>query len=44
MIIAHLIINYDFKLADEKIPEAFFWGLARVPHPRLAFLLKKRAI
>jgi cytochrome P450 len=42
MIIAKFIMEYDIKLADEKIPDSFAWGVIRVPHPRLAFLLKKR--
>jgi hypothetical protein len=42
MIIAKFITEYDIKLADEKIPDSFAWGVIRVPHPRLAFLLKKR--
>ena len=42
MIIAYLIMNYDLKLADESVPDSFAWGVLRVPHPYLAFLLKKR--
>ena len=42
MIVAQFIMNYDVKIADETVPSSFAWGALRVPHPRLAFLLKKR--
>ena len=41
MIVAQFIMNYDFKLANESVPDSFAWGVLRVPHPFLSFLLKK---
>ena len=42
MAVAKFIMDYDFKLANENVPIAFVLGVIRVPHPRMAFLLKKR--
>ena len=42
MAVAKFIMDYDFKLAKENVPIAFALGVIRVPHPRMAFLLKKR--
>jgi hypothetical protein len=42
MIISHFILNYEFKLADEKVPARFNWGVASIPHPRLAILVRHR--
>ncbi|KAG9237433.1 cytochrome P450 [Amylocarpus encephaloides] len=37
------IMNYDIKLSNENLPSSFAWGPIRVPHPRLAFLMKQRS-
>ena len=42
MIVSKFIMNYDFKLADKSVPIAFALGVIRIPHPRMAFLLRKR--
>ena len=42
LIISHVIVNYDFKLADEKVPPKFNWGVVSIPHPRLAVLMRQR--
>lgn len=42
LIISQFVMNYDFKLADESLPSSFAWGVVRIPHPYLAFSLKKR--
>ncbi|KAL9095069.1 MAG: hypothetical protein Q9165_002671 [Trypethelium subeluteriae] len=42
MIIAHFIMNYDFKLARDNVPISFAWGPLRIPHPRMAFHVRKR--
>ena len=44
MIVTQFFMNYDFKLADENVPNSFAWGPLRVPYPFLAFLVKKREI
>ena len=44
MIIIEFLTRYEFKLADEKTPPSFAWGVARVPHPRLAFLVRARPL
>jgi hypothetical protein len=33
----------DFKLVDENVADSFSWGILRIPHPRLAFLMKERS-
>lgn len=43
MIVSHLILNYDFRLAEEKQPSTFTWGIASVPHPRLKVLFREKA-
>ena len=40
-IVSQFIMNYDFKLADESVPSSLTWRELKVPHPFLAFLLKK---
>ncbi|TVY21934.1 Cytochrome P450 monooxygenase paxQ [Lachnellula arida] len=42
MFISHFITHYDFKLADENVAPKFHWGIASVPHPRLAILVQHR--
>ncbi|KAL8830386.1 MAG: hypothetical protein Q9191_001463 [Dirinaria sp. TL-2023a] len=42
MIVAHFLMKYEFKLADESVPDSFAWQVIRIPHPRLGFYLKKR--
>ncbi|KAI9814562.1 MAG: hypothetical protein M1827_003117 [Pycnora praestabilis] len=42
MIIIQFLTRYDFKLANENVPPAFAWGVARIPHPRLAMLVRER--
>lgn len=44
MILIQFLTRYDFKLADENVPPAFMWGVARIPHPRLTLLIRKRAV
>lgn len=43
LILQDFVMNYDIKLEDENIPNSFAWGPLRVPHPRLVFLMQKRA-
>ena len=42
MIMTKFIMEYDIELANENVPMAFAWGVLRIPHPRLAFVLRKR--
>ena len=42
MIMTKFIMEYDIELGNEKVPMAFAWGVLRIPHPRLAFVLRKR--
>jgi hypothetical protein len=40
--VVHLLINYDFKLGDEKQERTFFWTTAIVPRFGTRLMLKKR--
>jgi hypothetical protein len=42
LILKQFIMEYDFKLANPNVPTSFAFGPLRTPHPRLAFLMKKR--
>lgn len=42
MLVGHLITNYDIKIADAKAPSTLNWGIACVPHPRMAMLVRER--
>jgi hypothetical protein len=42
LILRQFIMDYDFKLANPNVPTSFAFGPLRTPHPRLAFLMKKR--
>lgn len=42
MIMIHLLVHYDFKLADGNVPPTFSWGSIILPHPRMALLIRKR--
>lgn len=44
MILVHFLTHYEFKLTDENVPLAFAWGVVRIPHPRLALLVRERAV
>ncbi|KAM0129464.1 hypothetical protein ACHAO1_008478 [Botrytis cinerea] len=43
LIFTEIIMKYDLKLADENVPNSFAWGVLRIPHPRLAFLMRERS-
>ena len=43
MILVEFLSHYEFKIADEKVPSSFAWGVARLPHPNLAFLVRERS-
>ena len=43
MIIAHLLLHYEFKLVDESVLSTFTWGVNTMPHPKLRILLRKRS-
>ena len=42
MILAHLLINYDFKLADSRSPRSFTWTTALVPRFGTKLLVRRR--
>lgn len=44
MILIEFLTKYDFKLADDKMPATFNWKLYEVPHPRLSFHIRRRAL
>lgn len=43
MRLIEFLSQYEFKVADEKVPSSFAWGVARLPHPNLAFLVRERS-
>ena len=42
MIMAHMLLHYDFKLADQDGPSTLSWRENLLPHPKLRILLRKR--
>lgn len=44
MVLIQFLTRYEFKLADGKIPPSFAWGVARIPHPRMALLVRERPL
>lgn len=43
MILSHLLINYDFKLADPKARPYLTCGKVRLPNPYQTLLVRRRA-
>ena len=42
MILAHLIVDYDFKLADPTARSCLPFGTTRLPNPFMSILIRKR--
>jgi hypothetical protein len=42
MILSHLLINYDFKLADPKARPYLTFGKVRLPNPFQTLLVRRR--
>lgn len=38
----NLIMDYDFKLAQDDSPASFIWTTAIVPHHRMTLLVRER--
>ncbi|KAI4121335.1 MAG: hypothetical protein LQ338_006423 [Usnochroma carphineum] len=43
MVLAHLLIEYEFKLENPSIRPFFSFGKARLPNPFMSILIRKRA-
>ena len=43
MVLSHIIMNYDIKLADPEAPPALAWSFALVPHPMTKLLIRERS-
>lgn len=44
MVLSHLIVNYEFKLADSTQRSFLTLGKTRLPSPFLTILVRKRAV
>ena len=44
MILSHLMLDYEFKLADPKASPFLKFGKMRLPSPFMAILVRKRAV
>ena len=44
MIMAHLLLHYDFRLADQDAPSTLSWRENLLPHATLRILLRKRSL
>jgi len=44
MILSHLIVDYEFELADPKSRPFFTFGKTRLPNPFVAILIRKREV
>lgn len=44
MILSHLIVDYEFKLADPKASPFLTFGKMRLPSPFMSILVRKRAV
>lgn len=42
IIMRHLLLRYEFKLADENAPSTLYWDTNMLPHPRLRMLIRER--
>ena len=42
MVIAHIVMNYDVKLADEKTARTAVWLTNTMPHPSLKIMVRER--
>ena len=42
MILVHLLMNYEFKLADDDAPRVFTWTTALVPRFSTKLLVSRR--
>ncbi|ESZ90117.1 putative cytochrome P450 [Sclerotinia borealis F-4128] len=42
MMVAHVLMNYDMKLVDEKASPTFSWGTNVVPNPWMRILIKPK--
>lgn len=44
MILSHLIVDYEFKLADPTARPFLIFGKMRLPSPFMTILVRKRAV
>ena len=44
MILSHLIVDYEFKLADPSARPFLTFGKTRLPSPYMKILVRKRAV
>jgi hypothetical protein len=44
MILSHLLLNYEFKLADPMARPCLTFGKVRLPSPFMTLLVRKRVI
>ena len=44
MILSHLILEYEFKLADPTAQPYLIFGKMRLPSPFMSILVRKRAV
>ena len=44
MILSHLIVEYEFKLADPTARPFLTFGKMRLPSPFMTILMRKRAV
>lgn len=44
MILSHLIVDYEFKLADATAQPFLLFGKTRLPNPFMTILVRKRTI
>ncbi|KAM0803173.1 cytochrome P450, partial [Usnea florida] len=42
MVLSHLIMNYDFKLANPEASQSLAWSFALVPHPMTKLLIREK--
>ncbi|KAL8937601.1 MAG: hypothetical protein Q9216_004341 [Gyalolechia sp. 2 TL-2023] len=43
MVLAHLLVDYEFRLEDPSVRPFFSFGKARLPNPFMSMLVRKRA-
>ena len=44
MILSHLIVDYEFKLADPEARPFLTFGKTRLPSPYMTILVRKRVV
>ena len=44
MVLSHLIMNYDIKLANPDASQSLAWSYALIPHPMTRLLIRAKAM